>query len=293
MRRVCRWRWSYAVAREADRLSGWSPRPSSTRRAAWRFPRLETGESRSFADSDRARYRDERGPVVREELCEGTTVPVDTRLAASGWAHPRSDDGARRAGAGCSRRRSHAPAQRPGLAGRRPRHALERARRALGSPLGQCGDPARARAVVRAREAVVRISDESTEFDKIKRVEVYAEGQVRSARTTGSPSQRPGRVANRAKSGSSAISPDGRVRGEESARGSLQIIRRSGLRDRSATAAVPSRAERADRDASPIDSRLEILTRRAASVREQPAATSGNQADHPDASRCAQSVRRR
>ena len=26
-----------------------------------------------------------REPLVREDLCEGTTVPVDTRLAASGW----------------------------------------------------------------------------------------------------------------------------------------------------------------------------------------------------------------
>ena len=41
--------------------------------------------------------------------------------------------------------------------------------------------------VVRGREAIVRISDESTEFDRIKRVEIYAEGQVRSARDGGAP----------------------------------------------------------------------------------------------------------
>ncbi len=32
----------------------------------------------------RKRVGSECGPVVREELCQGTTVPVDTRLAASG-----------------------------------------------------------------------------------------------------------------------------------------------------------------------------------------------------------------
>ena len=33
----------------------------------------------------------------------------------------------------------------------------------------------------------MRISDESTEFDKVKRLEVYAEGQVRSARLDDPP----------------------------------------------------------------------------------------------------------
>ena len=60
------------------------------------------------------------------------------------------------------RRRNHAPAQGPGLAGCRSRDALERARRRLGSPLGQCRRLARARDRCARREAIVRISDEST-----------------------------------------------------------------------------------------------------------------------------------
>ncbi len=51
-------------------------------------------------------------------------------------------------------------------------------------------------AVIRAREAVVRISDESTEFDKVKRLEVYAEGQVRSARLDDPPRAAPRRDQN-------------------------------------------------------------------------------------------------
>ncbi len=53
------------------------------------------------------------------------------------------------------------------------------------------------RPVVRAREAVVRISEESTEFEKIKLVEVYAEGLVRPAREDSPPQRaRAGHIAN-------------------------------------------------------------------------------------------------
>ncbi len=123
--------------------------------------------------------------------------------------------------------------------------------------------------VVRAREAVVRINDASTEFDKIFLVEVYAEGEGRSARDGGQAQAVARAVVRTSKIGLKSYQPGG-VTEVKDPPWQSHIIRRSGFREKKAVSAVPSRRENT-KDPSPIDSRLEILTRRAAAKSAQPA----------------------
>ena len=113
--------------------------------------------------------------------------------------------------------------------------------------------------VVRAREAVVRISDESTEFEKIKLVEVYAEGITRPARED-SPQQRAGRASLRT-SELRLTRFGGSVSEAKTPPWQLQIIKRSGLREKKPARPVPARRDR-DQDSSSIDSHLDALIRR-------------------------------
>jgi hypothetical protein len=124
--------------------------------------------------------------------------------------------------------------------------------------------------VLRAREAVVRISDASTEFEKIKLVEVYAEGLLRPARE-GSPSQGTGRAAVRTSEiRLTCFQPTG-VSEARNPPWQLQIIKRSGLRGKMPARAVPARREK-DQDSSLIDSHLEALSRRSANKARSSAA---------------------
>ena len=123
--------------------------------------------------------------------------------------------------------------------------------------------------VVRAREAIVRLSDESTEFDKIRRVEIYAEGQVRSAGDDGAPRASARAVVLTGETRLKCYQPKGLFEAKDPP-WRLQIIARSGFRAQSAQPIVVSRRA-SDRDASAIDSRLDALTAQSTRVREQPA----------------------
>ena len=94
--------------------------------------------------------------------------------------------------------------------------------------------------VVRGREAIVRISDESTEFDKIKRVEIYAEGQVRSARDDGAPRTSARAVVRTGETRLKCYQPKGLFEAKDPP-WRLQIIARSGFRAQKAQPAAASR----------------------------------------------------
>jgi hypothetical protein len=124
--------------------------------------------------------------------------------------------------------------------------------------------------VVRAREAVVRISDESTEIDKISQVEIYAEGQVALARDQGRAQDAGRAVARTSEIRLKCFQRTGSIE-TKNPPWQLQIIKRSGFLQKKPV--TPVRAHPAsDPDTSPIDSRLEILTRRAAAKAAQTAA---------------------
>jgi hypothetical protein len=123
--------------------------------------------------------------------------------------------------------------------------------------------------VVRAREVVVRISDQSTEFEKIKQVEVYAEGVVRSARDQGQPPAVGRSTVRTGEIRLKCFQPAGPTE-TKNPPWQLQIIKRSGFLQKKPAIAAPS-ARASDRDASPIDARLEILTKRAAARAAQAA----------------------
>ena len=117
------------------------------------------------------------------------------------------------------------------------------------------------------REAIIRISDQSTEFEKIKRVEVYAEGQVRSARNP-----RVEEVIGRADLRTGEIRLKsyqlGQVFQVKDPPWQSRIIRRSRFLEKKPVANRPSRQE-TNRDPSPIDSRFELLEKRAAAKAAQ------------------------
>jgi len=122
-------------------------------------------------------------------------------------------------------------------------------------------------AVIRAREAVVRISDESTEFDKIKRLEIYAEGQVRSARLEAPPRASARADIRTCETRLKCYQPGG-VREAKEPPWQSQLIRHSGLRERRAK--TPATAQREPvRDTSPIDARFEMLSARSARAAAQ------------------------
>jgi hypothetical protein len=115
--------------------------------------------------------------------------------------------------------------------------------------------------VVRAREAVVRISDQSMEFETIKLVEVYAEGVARPAREDLPPSQTTGRAAVRTSViRLNSFGPTGPSE-IKNPPWQLQIIKRSGLREKKPARPASVRREK-DHESSSIDSHLEALTQR-------------------------------
>ena len=77
----------------------------------------------------------------------------------------------------------------------------------------------------------MRITDESTQFDKIKKVEVYAEGQVRPAREQGQPQGVGRAVARTAEIRLNCFQPKG-LNETKNPPWQLQIIKRSGLREK-------------------------------------------------------------
>ena len=118
-----------------------------------------------------------------------------------------------------------------------------------------------AQPAVRAREAIVRISDESTEFDRISRVDIYAEGQVRLARDDGRAKDKAQTVIKTCETRLNCYRPDG-VRETKDPPWQLQIIKRSGFREQKTRVAKPKRPG-SDHEPSSIDARYEALARSA------------------------------
>ena len=110
-----------------------------------------------------------------------------------------------------------------------------------------------------AREAVVRIVDESTATDKISRVEVYAEGQVRAAGAENSPHAKARFVVRGAEVRLKCYQP-GRPVEVKSPPWELQIIRRSGLREPAATAAARPTRGATDRSGGPARSSMDLVS---------------------------------
>jgi hypothetical protein len=121
--------------------------------------------------------------------------------------------------------------------------------------------------VVRAREVIIRISDDSTEFDKLSRVDVYAEGPLRSARDSGAPRTSARASIRTGETRLKCYQPRGAAEANDPPWG-LQIIARSGFR---AQKNPPAQATRRDieRELSPIDSRFEALVATAERMRQQ------------------------
>jgi len=94
---------------------------------------------------------------------------------------------------------------------------------------------------IRAREAVVRVSDVSTAIEKIVQVEVYAEGQVRVAGNEGPPQPRFHVVFRTAEVRLKCYHPSGPSTPKDPP-WQLQIVRRSGFREPKPAVADPKGA---------------------------------------------------
>ena len=103
------------------------------------------------------------------------SLPASRRVV---WAHSRGGDRARSAGTGRACRGRPAAPCGPRRIGGESGDPVASGRRDLGAARGDASvlQPVEG---VRAREAIVRITDASSGVEKIKQVEVYAEGDVR------------------------------------------------------------------------------------------------------------------